>query len=188
MLLSQIITAIFTAVIAVATVTYVIYTKKLWRETKRAADAAKDAVELSRQSFVALNRPYIGISKIDRKPPRHFQDGLLQIDVQLMNFGTVPAGRVNARLGYSVDGGPMDFGEPEPAFELFPGATSTITRAMDVDADLHASILNGIAKFEFETRARYSVPGNGDCEYVAKFKYAHATNEFHLEGTTTENC
>jgi hypothetical protein len=102
------ISAVFTAVIAVATIVYVTYTRRLWRETKASADAAKasadaakvtaDAAKKSADIAAELQQPILVVWVIRFvEPPVHplnfnpLSSDLLDLQVMLKNLGVLSA-------------------------------------------------------------------------------------------------
>jgi predicted negative regulator of RcsB-dependent stress response len=67
--------AIFTGVIAVETLVYIIFTWRLWQATKQAAEAATESAKAAKVSADAskqsadisanLQRPFIGLTRLD---------------------------------------------------------------------------------------------------------------------------
>jgi hypothetical protein len=102
------VSAFFTIVIAIATVVYVAFTKKLWRETQRSADAAaksaeaavvaSNAAKVSAESASALYRPFIGLTSLPSLNDPNSNDWMFPIE--LRNYGTLPALRVNAAFEF----------------------------------------------------------------------------------------
>ena len=112
------ISAAFTFVIAVATVFYVVYTRRLWAETKKSADAANASAEAAKENAEAsrvaaeiakksadlaleMQQPMVevsamGFAKFPNAPaafnPLSF--GRLDLQVTLKNYGTLRAANV----------------------------------------------------------------------------------------------
>jgi hypothetical protein len=81
--------AIFTGVIALATLVYVVLTLLLWKQTKAAAEAAKisaNAAQSSAQTLGNLYRPFLSVAsiRIRKQPP---SADAWMIDWTLKNFG-----------------------------------------------------------------------------------------------------
>ncbi|HEV2287401.1 MAG TPA: hypothetical protein VGR81_00445 [Candidatus Acidoferrales bacterium] len=95
------ISATFTFVIALATILYVVYTRSLWNETKKSADAAKTAAEAAKTSAdiaAAMYGPIIQVAKLGfaRSPATLINSNLLvnssfDLQITFKNYGSVSA-------------------------------------------------------------------------------------------------
>jgi len=104
-------------VAAAATLVYAVVTIFLWKATKRTADIAEHATNISQRSvdltqkmFDETNRPYIGIEKLDCKKI----NGQKRVDLIFRNFGTVTAQDVWSELKVFHNGRQVDSHRAKP--------------------------------------------------------------------------
>ncbi len=120
------ISATCTAVIAIATIIYVVYTRGLWRETKKSADAAKRAADAATASAeatrvtaqaaktsaditAAMHQPVIEIANVEfaklQGAPINYNPlaaGLLDLQITLKNYGLASAFNVEVDIRAGV--------------------------------------------------------------------------------------
>jgi len=159
-------TAVFTLVIAVATIFYVYFSYRLWEATnesvqalkasldvaKTSTDVAKESLNLSRQIFEATTRPFLVSSE-----PRFNKSGafLFFFGVTVRNEGNGPAYRVTQAVTLFLDQKPVqDTGSPKsvalvPPHSDFP--YDLTVRGSDAEV-----VWNNSKLFEAEARAEYS--------------------------------
>lgn len=102
---------VFTGIIAVATVAYVVVTKRLLRETMRSASGAKDSADAAKISAevakraadldAARHRPYLAVSVFQRSNDFNADQWVTQWVVK--NYGTLPASAVTVEVAVDRD-------------------------------------------------------------------------------------
>src|SRR6266436_6408363 len=88
--------AFFAAVIAVATVAYVVFTLRLWEATEKTAQAAGKCAEAA--TAAALHRPFMGLVRVTLKTG--WGTDLWVIALAMKNYGTLPAMNVAAMIEF----------------------------------------------------------------------------------------
>jgi len=107
----------FTFVIAVATVAYVLFTRRLWQETKKSADAATKAADAA-TAAATIYRPYIGLVCIGQPNDPHNKWWTFKFSLQ--NYGNSPAVSVSAKFELMLSGETIaSLNDPKSA-EIFP--------------------------------------------------------------------
>lgn len=169
------ITALSTGVLTLATILYAIFTYQLWRETKKAGEAAAksaDAAAMLAQSAkdsadaaIELNRPFLGVAEIQlpqlpgiAENVKAVVPGARRILITLKNDGSV-SGRVmvdwkcymQTESETRSDGhqGPIDIG---------PGSSCSITLSVRIDPNDAGRIRDGREYYKVKLQAEYSAP------------------------------
>ncbi len=181
-------TAVFTIVIAAATVTYVWFTRRLWIATKAAAEAAKDSADAARQSAeiaAALHRPYIGV--LSFKFVGHRNKLLWWVACAIKNFGTLPAHRVAFRARVVLAGATQPDYSPPCAATLQPGQEEIFKFAVPIERDDLTLDFNGTKEVWVRTWVEYVTPETNRYRYNAQIRYHPSTSDFllaesHVEG------
>jgi hypothetical protein len=168
---------ISTAIIAVATVFYVVCTILLWLSTRKAANAAAASAEAATRSADAttlaadasktsadlltdLHRPYMGVHQIALIGGANYQNQpLWQISWEIRNFGTLPALAVDAKLDFVVGATVLFTSVATSAAEVFPASDPVTT----------------IVSFPFEGPRRDEVL-NGMMFLIARITITYATS------------
>jgi hypothetical protein len=164
----------------------------LW-VSKNAADAARDSAEAAKasansaeQSFLATNRPYIGVERFEThycimrvsgcdQVVRKFAD-TMAVEAFVKNFGTVPGTDVVAEYSVKVAG-------IEQAQKKFPDRPSTlfpqhtVTLGGQADPADYPDIVRGTKSLEFEFRISYSGPVQ-QYKYCEDFRFAPELGHF----------
>src|SRR5579871_1255654 len=150
--------AIFTGVIAAETFAYVWLTRRLWQQTKAAAEAAKISADAARSSALTLAnlyKPFLGVSSIRVRPQAPFADAWM-IDWTLKNFGTLPATHVDASFAWKVA---VSFSgavaQPNSA-EMFPQAEIETPILCRISGSLQQEIITGNQILEVDIKIKYS--------------------------------
>jgi hypothetical protein len=181
------VTAAFTFVIAVATITYVWITHKLWTETKRSAEAAMvaaNAAKLSAETSAALHRPFLGlVCHLFENNPISINR---QFPVELRNFGTIPALRVGAVFELFIEQRSIyTSNEPESA-EIFPD--SAYERNLHLQLSIaDVNLLQAGMKLSLSLRYVYEAPDGRRFEYTAEGPLGEFGNRFLLFKSETRN-
>lgn len=179
--------AISAVITTLATITYVVLTILLWRQTKRAADAAKiaaEAAKLSSDVAANLHRPFMGLQNVRIQVGGHGAD-LWSIAFALKNFGTLPALKVGLSMDFFVkDHHFAQFAEPA-SVQVFPSA--------EFESITHQNILNrvqvqvGNEKLLIRVRIPYQAENGREFEYVAQVSYDHHRNKFGVDKSETRS-
>jgi hypothetical protein len=119
--------AIFTGVIALETLAYLIFTRRLWQATKKAAEAATASAEAAKVSADAskqaadiaagLHRPFMGLARLVLRTDMNSRTWVIAWTIK--NFGTLPAVGVDAALDWNA-GMNSGAGQGPASAEVFP--------------------------------------------------------------------
>lgn len=187
------VSALSTVVIAVATIVYVCFTIGLWLSTRRAAnaamisgDAAKKSAEAAMQSAeiaAQLNRPFMGLVKIDLTNDRNYLTWIIAWAIK--NFGTLPAVDVEARLTLKVGPNTRDYDGPSSA-EVSPQADIESVARFEFPAATHPAVTTGDQILEARVRIKYATANERRYVYSAQAQYKHDTDSFAILSSKTE--
>jgi len=173
---------IFTGVITVETLIYVVFTVGLWKQTKAAAEAARisaDAARSSVQTLGNLYRPFLGVAGIYIKGQPPSADAWL-IVWTLKNFGTLPATNVDAVFDWKVG---VAFGgavaQPNSA-EVFPQGEIETPVLCRINPALKEKIVRGDQIFEVNIKIKYSAQSGSSFTHTAYAQWKHETGVFAL--------
>jgi len=181
----------FSGVIAVATVVYVIFTKRLWEETKRSAhaaklsaDAAKDSAEATKRSAeidAALHRPYVAVSTFLRYSA--YNQDTWANECCLQNYGTLPASSVRASVTF--DGRLAGSGGPVcEASEILPQAQ--VERIFEIRVNRNErDLLQAGEPMAAHVEMTYDAPGGARYKHKADFPYDKTTRNFRRDRSET---
>lgn len=152
--------AVFTAVIACATIAYVTLTKRLWRETKRTADAAirsadaatnaanaasdsARAARIASETVSQIQRPFVGL--LDRNLDNNPNEQYWRFPFTIRNHGPLPAVKVTARFRFFVGGVEIETLEKEDpsSAEIFPSSNHDVIVAGSVGKENLGRIMRG---------------------------------------------
>ena len=189
-----VVTAIFTAVIAVSTVAYTIITRLLWKATKQSVDASRKSVEIAEKTFEASHRPYLGIERISRQTPP--EDPHWWIVVTVQNFGNLPAPDVEMEAEVQIDGkliGEKHFIPPRvgekhviPPLEIFPGAPYDWILENLLTVEITNNVNVGKAVLAITITIAYSISPDLRYQHLAFIEYIARGREFRLQASTTQ--
>jgi len=101
---TNVVIAFLTGVIAIATIVYVVLTARLWKETKKSADAATKSAEAAKKSAdgtAALYRPFIGLESLPTE--RLSSNTIWEFPSKLWNYGTLPASHLSASFAFYTE-------------------------------------------------------------------------------------
>lgn len=186
--------ALFTGVIATATLVEAVVTVLLWRATRRSADAAKasadaakisaDAAKKSADIDAALHQPYLGVSLFKRDNDYNLE--LWAIRCGVKNYGTLPARDVRVEVVVDRDG-QGDFGRGSVCigWELLPNAELEGFVRVRVDRDAHDQLWRGETSMAGHVRASYVGPEGKGFVLRAKFAYDRTTQNFKADASET---
>lgn len=195
MVISQIlnpawVTAVFTGVLTAATIFYVIYTRRLWHETMKSADAAMRASLAAKQSadaVVELNRPMVGIAEVAllgfpdvARNVSAVVPGVRQIVVTLKNYGATYAKHIDVEWTSFMQAtnetrnrgnhGPLDIAQ---------GASVPINLSVRFSNEDATRIAGGGDNYKIQIQAEYSTPDG-----KSRWRY-NAVRVFRLPSTFT---
>lgn len=163
-------TALFTGVLTLATIFYVVFTFLLWRETKKSADAAAKLAQAAKDSAdmaAELNRPILGIAEVTlvEVPGAHLPGvraiipGVRQIIVTLQNYGTFYAkGVLLEWKAYMQATNETRNDSRQGPIDIAHGATCPINLSVSISPDDVARISKGGANYKIQIQAEYSTP------------------------------
>jgi hypothetical protein len=177
---------VFTGIIAAATVAYVIVNVFLWRATKRSADAAKvsaDAAKKSADISAALQRPYLGVSLLQRR--NDYKEDMWTIRCCVKNYGTLPAAGVKTLVVVHRQEGSYGEGPLYSGCEILPQAELEGFLQIRVDADTRAMLSKTDWPMIASVEIKYLAPGGARYTHNAKFAYDRATLNFRPETSET---
>ena len=179
-----VVTAIFTAVIAVSTVAYTIITRRLWKATKQSVDASRKSVEIAEKTFEASHRPYLGIENISRQTPPH--DPHWWIVVTIQNFGNLPASDVKGEAQVQIDNKPVGKKFVSDPLEVFPKTPNRITVENTLTSEMSDKVLVGKAALTISISIAYSTTPDIRYEHRALIEYNARSRAFTLQTSHTE--
>jgi hypothetical protein len=161
-------TTILTAVIAAATVAYVVCTIALWCTTKKAACAAMISAEAAKKSadiVAEMHRPFVGLSNVALQSG--WGDRVWFIAFTLRNYGSLPALKVKADIQFSTDAQPrLTVTEPNSA-EIFPLADLVSVCRFDMGDPDKVPVHNGSKALDIDVRITYEGPSGRLIRHVA---------------------
>jgi hypothetical protein len=185
--------AIFTGVIAVETLIYLFYTGRLWRATKKAADAATisadaarmsaDAAKLSADIAAGLHRPFMGLARLDLRTDMNSRTWVVVWTIK--NFGTLPAVCVEAVLDWTA--GINSGTEKGPASaEVFPQDGVELQARFVLDPGVHARLTSNHETLVIRPRIKYSATDGRKFLYSAEAQFGFDTGTFMMVSSRTE--
>ncbi len=187
-------TAIFTGVIAISTVVYMIITALLWKATKQSVDASRKSLEIAERTFEASHRPYLGIDRVSRKTPPG--DPRWWIVVRVRNFGNLPAPDVEMEAVVQIDGkliGEKHFIPPSgsemhviPPLEIFPGAFYDWTLENLLPLKMSEKVNAGLSALAISVTIAYPISPDVRYEHLALIEYNAGGRAFRLQTSSTE--
>jgi hypothetical protein len=188
--------AVFTGVIAVATIAYVTVTAYLFRATERAAKAAggsakaaQQSADLARQAFFASHRPFVGISRcqLDTSPePGSVYGKAMRVRFEARNYGLAPATAVELKADALLDGDPLAEFTEYPPCDILPGASVGNILQVPMGQESRRDIEELACELQVRVQVRYRVPGDVAYQHTARFAYTHEHREFTPAGSSTE--
>ena len=186
--LLSILTVVFTGTIAVATVVYVLLTRKLWKATKQSADAATDSAVAARKTaelLIALHRAYVGVSSINHAlsdlSGQHWK-----VTWEVQNFGTLPASRVEITFTALINDRVFCRDPFRPLLELLSAQVLPVERHFSLNAEDREAVLNGKENLFVSLTVEYSIPPSDDrITYRADYSYDRPLNRFQPAGSSS---
>jgi len=192
---------IFTGVIALETLFYVVFTIALWKSTKKAADAAKasaeatkvaaDAARMSAEAAKSsaditaqLNRPFVGLSHLSIESGWK-ESAAWRVVWAIKNFGTLPATHVDASMDWRTApgfGGPIS--GPHSA-ELLPQAEMSLLALFSIGMN-HKKVLDGQLTLEARIAVTYSSTDGRRYQHSADARWNHETAAFVILSSETQ--
>jgi hypothetical protein len=176
-----------TLVIAVATVTYVVVTAFLWRETKNSADAAKSAADAARLSAEAskksadidaeLHRPFLGVSVFRRQ--NDLNSDTWAIHWAAKNYGTLPA--LDVKIEVVVDRNEQgEFGREVgcSGWEMLPQADLGGSLGIKLDGATRSALFRGDLPMAGHVNITYRSFSGAPFIHRADFAYDPASQNF----------
>lgn len=176
------VTAAFSAVLAVATIFYVVFTKRLWRETKKSADAATVAAEAAKGTAEAtrvaadaakqsadiaadMHRPTIGVVKVEfgklsGAPPGSnlLMASSLDLQITFKNYGSVSALNIDVDIQAGLRNRTRNR-TPKSGIELAPGSECPISISVGIPPEDLTRIQNGEI-YSVRITCTYTAPNN----------------------------
>jgi hypothetical protein len=181
----------FTAVIAVATVAYVVCTILLWSETKKAAKAAKDAAGESKRStdlLAALNRPYMGVHQVTLASSAVTQnDPIWRITWAIRNFGTLPALAVESKAEFIV-GATVEFAVAGSfSAEVFPKSDpASVDGAWEFKGPRRDEVRSGLAPLIVRIHITYGASNGQRYKHRADAQWNRGSESFTVRESETQ--
>ena len=193
--MATVLMVVFTGIIALATVWYVVVTTRLWKETRRSADAAKSSAEAAKLSAeaakasadtdAALHRPYLGVSVLQRHT--QYGAGMWAIRCRVKNYGTLPACAVSVHVDVDRRGqGQYGSGPLCNAWEMLPQAELEDFLQFRVDADAFTRLSNGEWPMIAHVEVKYNAPTGTRYTHIAEFAFDRTTQNFRPESSETK--
>lgn len=184
----------FTAIIAVATVWYVVVTTRLWKETQRSTDAATasadaakvsaDAAKKSADIDAGLHRPYLGVSALHRQ--NDFNADTWAIWCCVKNYGTLPASGVRVTVILDREGrGSYGEGPLCKSIEILPQADFKGSLPISVNADTRSRLTSGDWAMIAHIRITYSATDGTLYAHNAEFVYDRTIQNFRVDESKT---
>jgi hypothetical protein len=180
--------AVFTFVIASATIAYVILTKRLWKETKRTAEAAvrsadattiaanaarasADAARIAAETASQMQRPFLGL--VDGSLENNPNDQYWRFPLTVRNHGVVPAVQVTARFQFRI-GGTVVLEKVDPnSAEIFPASNHHVIIAGNVGKENLVRIVGG--HLILNTTIHYAAPDGRKFVYEAEARLSDSS-------------
>jgi len=170
--------AFFAAVIAVATVAYVVFALRLWEATEKTAQAATKfaqaateaalAAKKSADMATALHRPFMGLLRVTLKTG--WGTDLWVIVLAIKNYGTLPAMNVAAMIEFFAGNTRLTQITEPAAVQIFP--SDEIESIVRLSMPTHrVQIQQGIQKLRIEVRIPYQAEDGRQFEYSAEVSY-----------------
>jgi hypothetical protein len=181
--------ATITAIIAIATVAYVIATILLWIETKRSVNITRETFENSFLPIVAVP------SLIPHNKPNEKE---IAFTVIVRNFGNIPAVEVETSASILADGIALSPKKFETGFLLIPPQSEIFSTFILVNGDYQRALKSSSLSFRFsalyegiaEKKYRYNFEGvyyPNKSEFVitsAKSTYLGKPKQSHRSATS----
>jgi len=196
---TALITAAFTVVIALATIAYVVYTAKLWQETKKSADAATKAAEAANISAQAakesadaaaiLHRPLIAWD--NSATPSISNEGTSRIPIDLHNFGTLSAIHLKAHFELhtesTTESRNLFFYSDLGPLEIPPQSGHHTALFLKLGKDRHMKVTSATTNLILTLKASYDTPDGREFEYTAEAKLDLAQDRFVTSKSETRD-
>ncbi len=186
--MTDVLMVVFNGVIAIATTAYVIFTRRLWKETKESADAARTSAEAAKRSAeidAALHRPYLGVSQFLRH--NDFNADRWAVRWVVKNYGTLPACDVKVEIAIDRDGrGDFARGPVCQSWELFPQAALEGTFGVPLDQVTRAALVKHEPAIAGHVSVKYTSPEGKCFRHTADFAYDPAAQNFRPDRSQTK--
>jgi hypothetical protein len=179
------ITVVAAFVAALATLAFFVATIKIFRETKRSADAAAEVARLATE----LHRPFMALESvilrnaIEPKQTNWRQDCTWTVDWSIANLGTLPANHVHASLELrtpetlKLDEGPKDI-EVYPQSQPITRTTQLLVNPEDVEKGTIQVSANVTIDYASSIGTRY--------RHTAEAHFNNAQRTFAVSQSKTE--
>lgn len=187
---------LFTGLIAVATVAYVVVTCSLLRATKRSADAAKesaDAAKLSAEAAkksadidAALHRPYLGVPEF--KIHNAYDADIWAVRCEVRNFGTLPAAQVEYRVDIRRNGAPLGNPVQRTDCEIFPASAMTDFAQLCIDRNTRENLHTGNWILTGQVEIKYCAPEGTAYNHTAVFVFDRERQDFRPQSSKTASA
>jgi hypothetical protein len=193
-----------TAVIAIATIAYVLCTVFLWLATKKAADAATVSEDAAKKSadattaaageskrstdlLAALNRPYMGIHRIAfLGDPSARNDTFWRISWEIRNFGTLPALEMEAKVEFVVNETMIAASAGPFSTEVFPQSEPVPTRAsFEFTGQQRDEVMSGAVTLIARIHIAYSASSGQRYKHRANTRYDRGYGTFSVIDSET---
>lgn len=180
--------AIFTGVIAVATIVSILVNVAQWRSTRKAANAASVSAEASRKSAeiaAALNRPDVGVPSFTYTREQHL--AVWPIEWKVKNFGTLSANKVSASLEMFLNGKSRLLDPMTGPSQIFPQAEIQSTAYVPLNGEEQKEIKCGNSILLGSVCLKYEAANGPQYEHRAEFRYDHNKNIFVLDRSESKS-
>ena len=163
---------IATIIIAIATVAYVLVSIALWRATKR-------STEITQKIFEAANRPYIGTEGV--KTRINELEGFLRFEVEIKNFGTVPASNLTGGWDILYNGELLPIVRPQRDASILLPQGSIFLVAQLADPQFQP-LADGEARLELRLSFRYTGVTDHEYQYRERYEFVRDLRGFASMG------
>lgn len=164
---SAAVSAAATLAILIATALYVRYTRRLWQETRRAAQLSADQarsigqqVDLAAREMRFRIRPYVS----PRLEPKTVTAGRMDFRFHLANTGSVPARVADIITEAWLNNDPLPQTPGNRKAVIFPGESQQTAWSFVANSDIYT----GRALLRVRIRVEYSGPWEGE-SYASEF-------------------
>jgi hypothetical protein len=178
-------------VVASATVIYALLTVKLWRETKKSADAATKSAEAAKQSvevIAALHRPIIGFE--GRPIPNRTGIIVWTIPVALRNYGTLPPTHLNASFEFYTESPqesrfPLQTIDGPESAEIPPDSAYEADLSPALSDETQRKVNSRVQNLILTLKATYSAPDGRKFEYAGEARFDTVSRRFVVQRSET---
>ncbi|MBZ5553711.1 MAG: hypothetical protein LAO21_13385 [Acidobacteriia bacterium] len=166
------VTAIATAVIAVATVVYAIVSLGHWRATKRSAQVAQKILELTHRPYLTVDDSRAEDDPVNRK---------LSVVFIFKNVGSVPACELTIEWGFYINGQKTGYpiGHIGPATHVLPPQTEEMLTGYVSDGT-YSAITSGSSQLEIRFSFKYKGVSHAEYYFDGTAHYSHVLQGFQI--------